>query len=97
LFSEFASNTATVILFLTIITPVIQQSGLPPLLVMFPLALAASFSFMLPAGTPPNTIVFGTEKIKARDMMRAGIYLDIIGAIVITVGILSLGRWVFGV
>lgn len=97
LFSEFASNTATVILFLTIMTPVIQQSSLPPLLITFPLALAASFSFMLPAGTPPNTIVFGSEKIKARDMMRAGIYLDIIGALVITVGILTLGRWVFGI
>lgn len=97
LFSEFASNTATVILFLTIMTPFIQQSGLPPLLIMFPLTMAASFSFMLPAGTPPNTIVYGTEKIRARDMMRAGIYLDIIGAVVITVFMETIGKWVFGI
>lgn len=96
-FSEFASNTATVILFLTIMTPVVQQTGLPPLLILFPVTMAASYSFMLPAGTPPNTIVFGTEKIKARDMMRAGIWLDIIGAIVIMVFMLTLGRWVFGI
>ncbi|MBC8047859.1 MAG: SLC13/DASS family transporter, partial [Fimbriimonadaceae bacterium] len=62
LFSEFASNTATVILFMTIMTPVIQQAGLPPLLILFPVTIAASYSFMLPAGTPPNTIVFGTER-----------------------------------
>jgi sodium-dependent dicarboxylate transporter 2/3/5 len=97
LFSEFASNTATVILFLTVMMPVIQQTSVPPLLISFPLALAASFSFMLPAGTPPNTIVYGTEKLKARDMMRAGFYLDILGAIIITVGMLTLGRWVFGI
>lgn len=97
LFSEFASNTATVILFLTLMMPVIQKAELPPLLITFPLALAASFSFMLPAGTPPNTIVFGTEKIKVKDMMRAGVYLDLIGAIVITLVMLSLGRWVFSI
>ncbi|MBC8173731.1 MAG: anion permease, partial [Chitinophagales bacterium] len=97
IFSEFASNTATVILFMTIMTPVVQQLNLPPLLILFPVALAASYSFMLPAGTPPNTIVFGSEKIKARDMMRAGIWLDIIGAIVITVFMMTTGRWIFGV
>ncbi len=97
LFSEFASNTATVILFLTIMTPFIEQSGIPPLLVMFPITIAASFSFMLPAGTPPNTIIYGTERIRARDMMRAGIYLDLIGAIVITLFMETIGKWVFGI
>lgn len=97
LFSEFASNTATVILFMTIMTPVVQQLGLPPLLILFPVAMAASYSFMLPAGTPPNTIVFGTERVRARDMMKAGLWLDIIGAIVITFLMLTLGRFVFGV
>lgn len=97
LFSEFASNTATVILFMTILVPVISKMDVPPLLVMMPVTIAASYSFMLPVGTPPNTIVFGTEKITVRQMMRTGIWLDIIGAALITVFMMTLGRLIFGV
>ncbi|MBK6731879.1 MAG: SLC13/DASS family transporter [Bacteroidetes bacterium] len=98
LFSEFASNTATAILFMTILVPVIgQMQDVPPLMIMMPVAMAASYSFMLPVGTPPNTIVFGTEKVSVRQMMRTGIWLDIIGAIVITLFMMTLGRFVFGI
>lgn len=97
-FSEFASNTATAILFMTILVPVIgQMQDVPPLMIMMPVAMAASYSFMLPVGTPPNTIVFGTEKVSVRQMMRTGIWLDIIGAIVITLFMMTLGRFVFGI
>ncbi|MEZ5014860.1 MAG: SLC13 family permease [Chitinophagales bacterium] len=84
LFSEFASNTATVNVFMVIMVPVVQILQLPPMLILFPITMAASYSFMLPVGTPPNTIVFGTEKVTARQMMRAGFWLDVAGAIIIT-------------
>ena len=91
LFSEFASNTATVNVFMVIMIPVVIQLGLPPLMILMPITIAASYSFMLPVGTPPNTIVFATEKISARQMMRAGFWLDISGAFIITLFIMLLG------
>ena len=97
IFSEFASNTATVSLFMAILIPIIPQLGIPPLLVMMPVTIAASFSFMLPVGTPPNTIVFGTELIKVRTMLRVGLWLDLIGAVVITAFTMTLGKLIFGI
>lgn len=96
IFSEFASNTATVSLFMAILLPVIPAIGVAPLLVMMPVTIAASYSFMLPVGTPPNTIVFGTEMIKVKQMIRVGLWMDVIGAIVITLFMMTLGKGVFG-
>lgn len=97
IFSEFASNTATVSLFMAILLPIIPELGIPPLLVMMPVTIAASYSFMLPVGTPPNTIVFGTEMVKVKTMLRVGLWLDIIGAIVITTFTMTLGKLIFGI
>lgn len=90
-FSEFASNTATVSVFMAIMIPVVVALDLPPLMILFPITIAASYSFMLPVGTPPNTIVFGTEKVSAKQMMRAGLWLDIAGAIIITLFMMLFG------
>ena len=97
IFSEFASNTATVSLFMAILIPIIPELGIPPLLVMMPVTIAASFSFMLPVGTPPNTIVFGTELIQVKTMLRVGLWLDLIGAVVITAFTMTLGKLIFGI
>lgn len=96
LFSEFASNTATVSLFMAILLPVIPHLGIPPLLAMMPITIAASYSFMLPVGTPPNTIVFGTEMLKVRTMLKVGLWLDLLGALVILGFTFTLGKLVFG-
>ena len=96
IFSEFASNTATVSLFMAILLPVIPHLGIPPLLAMMPVTLAASYAFMLPVGTPPNTIVFGTEMLKVRTMLRVGLWLDVLGALVILGFTFTLGKLVFG-
>ncbi len=96
LFSEFASNTATVSLFMAILLPVIPHLGIPPLLAMMPITIAASYSFMLPVGTPPNTIVFGTEMLKVRTMLKVGLWLDLLGALVILGFTFTLGKLIFG-
>ena len=96
LFSEFASNTATVSLFMAIVLPVIPHLGIPPLLAMMPITIAASYSFMLPVGTPPNTIVFSTEMLQVRTMLKVGLWLDILGALVILAFTFTLGKLVFG-
>jgi sodium-dependent dicarboxylate transporter 2/3/5 len=59
--------------------------GLDPAVLMAPAVLSASCSFMLPVGTAPNAIVFGTGQVPAAAMLRHGIALNVIGAVVITV------------
>lgn len=51
---------------------------------------------MLPVTTPPNNIIFGSGAIKIRQMLRAGTVLDIIGIVVFSLAILTLGNWVRG-
>jgi sodium-dependent dicarboxylate transporter 2/3/5 len=50
-------------------------------------AMGSSMAFMLPVATPPNAIVFGTGYIEPAEMRRAGLWLNIIGIIVITVAV----------
>lgn len=86
--SEFASNVASIQLTLPILLALVGTMGVHPLLLMLPATFAASLGFMLPVATGPNTIVFGSGRIKVKDMMRAGLLLDIIGILIITLGIM---------
>ena len=54
------------------------------LVLIAPAAMAASAGFMLPVGTPPNAIVFGTGRISMRQMLRTGFWIDLTAVIVIT-------------
>jgi sodium-dependent dicarboxylate transporter 2/3/5 len=96
LLSEFASNVATVTLVLPILAAIAIGSGINPLYLMLPATFAASLGFMLPVATAPNTIVFGSEMITAREMARAGFLLDLAGAVLITGTMLLFGHFVFG-
>lgn len=95
--SEFASNTASIQLVLPIVIPLATSLGVSPLLLMLTATFSASLGYMLPVATSANTIVHGTGDINARDMMRAGIVLDIVGIILLLLFMLTLGNWVFGV
>ncbi|HZD53316.1 MAG TPA: DASS family sodium-coupled anion symporter [Woeseiaceae bacterium] len=90
LFSELASNTATAATFLPVVAALAETVGAQPLRLAVPAALTASFAFMLPVATPPNAIVFGSGHISVAQMLRAGIWLDVIGVVVV-VGI----TWTF--
>lgn len=94
--SEFASNTAALQLVFPILAAFITTIDLHPLQVLIPATLAASCGFMLPVATPPNTIVFGSEKIKAIDMMRSGFLLDLAGIFIITASSFTIVTWVLG-
>jgi sodium-dependent dicarboxylate transporter 2/3/5 len=65
--------------------------GRNPLLLMVPAAMASSFAFMMPIATPPNAIIFGTNRIRIPDMVKVGFIINILGIIVLTVGIMLLG------
>jgi sodium-dependent dicarboxylate transporter 2/3/5 len=51
---------------------------------------------MLPAATPPNTIVFGSERLTIRDMMRGGIGLNLLCAFLVTLAALTFAARIFG-
>ncbi len=94
--SEFASNTASIQLVLPIIIPLAASLGLNPLLLMLTATFSASLGYMLPVATAANTIVYGTGDIDAKDMIRAGIILDIAGIILLLLFMLTLGNWIYG-
>jgi sodium-dependent dicarboxylate transporter 2/3/5 len=63
-----------------ILVSVSKAAELDPRLLMLPCTVAASCGFALPIGTPPNTVVFATGKVRVRDMVLPGIVLDLFGA-----------------
>lgn len=95
--TEITSNTATAATFLPIFGGVAAGIGADPLLLTIPVALAATACFMLPVATPPNAIAYSSGYITMGQMVRAGIWLNIIGTVVITVLTLTLVTWVFGI
>jgi sodium-dependent dicarboxylate transporter 2/3/5 len=62
-----------------------------------PAALAASGAFMLPVATPPNAIVYGSGAIEITDMVRAGVWINLLFTILITAASRLLLPLVFGV
>ena len=83
--SEIMSNVAQVIVMAPIITTVAINLQIDPLLLGIPMTLAASCAGMLPMGTPPNGIVFSSGRIPLKKMLRAGLFLNLISILVISV------------
>jgi solute carrier family 13 (sodium-dependent dicarboxylate transporter), member 2/3/5 len=81
--TEFASNTAIAAAFLPVVGALAAASGAPVALLAVPAGLATSCGFMLPAGTPPNAIVFAGGHVTAAQMARAGIVLNLLAAAVL--------------
>ncbi len=79
--TELTSNTATATVLLPILAAVAEGIHQPPLPIMVAAALAASFAFMLPVATPPNAIVFGSGRLRVAHMVRAGLVLNLCGAL----------------
>ncbi|WP_211825694.1 SLC13 family permease [Kistimonas asteriae] len=82
--TEFASNTASAALLVPVFATIAEALGISPLILSVLIAVAASCAFMLPVATPPNAIVFSSGHIKQREMMRAGIYLNIVCIVILT-------------
>lgn len=77
--TEFASNVATASAIIPVVASLSVAMGVDPVLLAMPAALAASWGFMLPAGTGPNAIAWSTGHIKLSRMVGAGFLLDIVG------------------
>jgi sodium-dependent dicarboxylate transporter 2/3/5 len=94
--SEIASNTALTILILPVLAATAKTLDLHPYLLMLPATLAASCGFMLPVATPPNAVAVASGYVTPRHMLRAGLPLDLLGALLITLFVWLLGRRLFG-
>jgi solute carrier family 13 (sodium-dependent dicarboxylate transporter), member 2/3/5 len=81
--TELTSNTASAATFLPIGAALAVGIGLDPIVLTVPLALAASCAFMLPVATPPNAIVFASGRITIRQMVYAGLWINMFGSIAV--------------
>ncbi len=95
--TEMTSNTASTAAFLPILVSVAIGLGQNPLLLAIPTVFGASCAFMLPVATPPNAIVYGSGKITIPEMAKAGLWLNLIFIVLLSVASLTLISWVFGV
>lgn len=88
--TEFTSNTATAATFLPIMGGVAVGIGLTEnadhnvLVLAIPVALAATCAFMLPVATPPNAIAFGSGYVRIGDMIKGGVWLNVVAVILTT-------------
>ena len=95
--TELTSNTATAEILLPILAALAVSIQVNPLLLMIPGTLSCSFAFMLPVATPPNAIVFGTNRLRVSDMARVGLIFNLIGVLVITAALFLIGKSIFGI
>ncbi|GAA7354568.1 SLC13 family permease [Helicobacter pylori] len=85
--TEITSNTATAAAFLPVIGGVAMGMGYEnhqSLLLTIPVALSATCAFMLPVATPPNAIAYGSGYVKIMDMIKAGLWLNLVGVVLIS-------------
>jgi solute carrier family 13 (sodium-dependent dicarboxylate transporter), member 2/3/5 len=86
--TEFASNVATASGVVPVVAALIVATGAEPALLAMTVAMAASWGFMLPAGTGPNAIAWATGRIALPKMLKAGALLDVAGILLI-VGVVA--------
>lgn len=82
--SELASNSATTLTFLPIVTAMALALGQSPFHLAAAVALGSSCGFMLPVATPPNAIVFGSGRVTIGQMARAGFWMNLVGWLVLS-------------
>ena len=82
--TELTSNTATTATLVPILGGLSTGLAVAPEMLVIPATIAASCAFMLPVGTPPNAIVFGSGYVTIPQMAKAGFWLNIAGVAIIT-------------
>lgn len=85
IFTEFNSNTATANILLPVLASMAVAASMNPFLLMIPATVASSLGFMMPAGTGPNTVIFGSERVTVSDMVKCGVWLNLISLVVLTI------------
>jgi sodium-dependent dicarboxylate transporter 2/3/5 len=84
-------------MFLPILAGIAVSIEVNPLLLMLPATFAASLAFMLPVATPPNAIVFGTNRINVMQMAKTGFLLNILAVILLSLFVFYYGQLIFDI
>lgn len=95
--TEITSNVATVSMVLPILIAMSQSLDVHPYFLMIGATCAASCAFMLPVATAPNAIVYGSNRIKIGEMMKAGFWLNILSILVFTIYIYLFMPFIWGI
>ncbi|XP_054420532.1 solute carrier family 13 member 4 [Pteronotus mesoamericanus] len=93
--TEFVSNPATITIFLPILCSLSETLRINPLYTLIPVTMCISFAVMLPVGNPPNAIVFSYGHCQIKDMVKAGLGVNVIGLVIVTVAINTWGVSLF--
>lgn len=91
------SNVALVQIFIPVVFGIAASTGVNPILLGMPVTLGASMAFMFPVATPPNAIVFSSGHMKVKDMIKAGILLNIVSIVLIYLASITLIKWVYAI
>ncbi|HET7329097.1 MAG TPA: DASS family sodium-coupled anion symporter [Nocardioidaceae bacterium] len=94
LISETTSNTASAAVVVPIVIPIAVAADVGPIIPALAATFGASYGFMLPVSTPPNAIVYGSGLISITKMVRSGVVFDIIGIILVVIGVSVMARLV---
>lgn len=97
LLTEFTVNSAITALMMPVLAATAVGLQVDPRLLMIPATLAASCAFMMPGATAPNAMVFASGRLTVAEMARAGIGINLIGVLVITIVFYVIGIPVFGI
>lgn len=83
--TEITSNLATTAMILPVLAPMATLLNVHPYFLMVAATVAASCAFMLPVATPPNAVVFGSGYLKIEDMVKKGIWMNILSIILLSI------------
>jgi sodium-dependent dicarboxylate transporter 2/3/5 len=81
LLTEVMSNLALTVVMVPIVGQIALEWGVNPMLLVIPVTIASSCAFMLPMATPPNAIIFGSQRITMKEMASVGLLLNAIAAV----------------
>ncbi|WP_026279891.1 DASS family sodium-coupled anion symporter [Thioalkalivibrio sp. ALJ16] len=90
--SHVTSNTATAATLLPLVAALAMRMEIPVLLLALPVAFAASVAFMLPVATPPNAIVFASNRLRVVDMIRGGAPLSLVAILLVSLAVYFLAE-----
>jgi len=92
LVSEVTSNTASASLVVPVVLALAQAAGVDPVPPVLAATVGCSFGFMLPVSTPPNALVFATGRVRIAEMIRYGVWLDLVGIALVAIWVLAFAR-----
>jgi sodium-dependent dicarboxylate transporter 2/3/5 len=93
--TEVMSNVALTTIMIPVVLGIADGMGINPIYLAAPVTMAASCAFMMPISTPPNAVVFSSGFIRMKDMIKAGVVLNIISILILVLVSVTLLKWVF--